>query len=1251
MAISGQSGFIRGEVESVICRYKDPSDCCPGTGVSLWFCQSICVLCCLQCDIKFKSGDAEAEPTPLQNRSYPTVTQIFGGQGFTTSEYGRFLPIVFGADKLLGNVFWYSGFDEKTTTIGGEIYSYTTVSFALGISEGEINGVLRMWLGDKVLMDNTQDVDVNNEAVPGADGFIAGNVVNLIDSDSPLAALPDDEKNTIISVFNGSGTQLPEGIIVDKEGYASTPAYRGVAYVLFENFVITDGTIPNISVEITANTQNLYPRVYGELPIPQTYFDTTFGDQVVYDPSYQLVHLAARDGSGSGTVPNGTGFSTFNANTLEHISSFEFKTTYGIDWTDDAIWLTSSGMILVIDPETTGKAAWNILNPFSGTVDATLASAGSAISPDPFAGRDIQKTSLIIGAKGRSGRPIDIMAGMLKSGGGGVTFSEIDNYTSNITVVAHVQNVFNSTDIALPVNIPVLSGGPVTTTSFPDGSKVEGHHVFIFHHSSASVTDVLNVSRITIDGDTQTIDEPSLVALTGISADEFGGVGYAFSLEKTAVDPNDSNIILFIRHSNNNDRADYIVKWNPFTEQVVWSTACPDGESVVPSVFSSGEMGVLVDSKVGFWDAGLTGPIWTVDLNTGVLTSEIDDILPQNLPTPRSYVAGHGFYYHGLENSITYTSSAANQDVIKVFLGKITRQTVELSDIVKILLARVGYNITDLEISDLAAITLHGYTVTRISSLRTIFSELGQAFKFDVIESDGRIKYTARGGSATKIISEKDLADIDENGWFKENQENEFARSRKISLTYKDLDREYAKNVQSVYLPDITDTQFDDDAAIDVTVPIVLKADEAKKLAEILLYSKSVYNTTYQGHLGPKYLDIDPGDIITFNLADSYSTTVRMRETSIGNDKTVKWTGTEEDSTIYSDTVNLFGAIGRFETGTVPAYDSRIDPFLLAIPFRSDAEAQETSNQYLLFLTFLNNSTSAIISNDLTVVLDGTESFTVSPPAESATWGYVSSKLGSSSFVYGTDFDSSLVVQTMNINTNAPLVSKTPLELVNDPTLNLAYVGGELIQFETVVDNGNGNYTLSGLNRARYGTDQFYSTHSVGERFVLLDPNSVLRITVPVGSSPRRAIQVFTNSNNPFQPPFINYWVGFNLRPFSVSSLDAVYSGDDAVVTWIRRTRHSGEWLDGIGTVPLNEVTESYEIYYFTDPTLFSPYDPTGYMRKKELTLPTDTYTLAEQTADGFVNTTTELYYFVLQSGSNTGNDPGLGLLKSLASK
>lgn len=171
------------------------------------------------------------------------------------STEGAPIPRVYGRARLAGQVIWATPLEEvassDTQAAGGKggIVSGPTVTtdtyvyfanFAVGLCEGVIGRVGRIW----------------------ADG-------------KPL-----DITGVTYRVHRGTEDQAPDDLIVAKEGAGNAPAYRGLAYIVFERLPLANfgNRIPQLSFEIIRPIGKLEQMVRAVTLIPGT---TEFG----YEPS------------------------------------------------------------------------------------------------------------------------------------------------------------------------------------------------------------------------------------------------------------------------------------------------------------------------------------------------------------------------------------------------------------------------------------------------------------------------------------------------------------------------------------------------------------------------------------------------------------------------------------------------------------------------------------------------------------------------------------------------------------------------------------------------------------------------------------------------------------------------------------------------------------------------------------------------------------------------------------------------------
>jgi hypothetical protein len=139
-------------------------------------------------------------------------------------------------------------------------------------------------------------------------------------------------------------------------------------------------------------------------------------------------------------------------------------------------------------------------------------------------------------------------------------------------------------------------------------------------------------------------------------------------------------------------------------------------------------------------------------------------------------------------------------------------------------------------------------------------------------------------------------------------------------------------------------------------------------------------------------------------------------------------------------------------------------------------------------------------------------------------------------------------------------------------------VGQEIIQFVEAEQLGASEWRLSKLLRGRRGTDWAMSAHQVGEVVLVLDPAPLTRISSLDGVGLGRFYRAVSIGSDPSLPAAVAFTnEGASLKPYAPVHLQGSRNGaGDLTITWVRRTRYSGEWRDSVD-VPLNEASEAYE--------------------------------------------------------------------------
>lgn len=154
-----------------------------------------------------------------------------GDQQITSSTEGTAIPLVYGAHVVQGNFIWAAPLEEVENTDkqggkGGPSQKVTTytyfLSFAIGLCEGTITGIPRIWENGKLIYDRR----------PQQDGESS--------SDYAARLSASDELDEQLTIYLGDEEQLPDSLIESHEGVGEVSAHRGLAYVVFERRDVTD---------------------------------------------------------------------------------------------------------------------------------------------------------------------------------------------------------------------------------------------------------------------------------------------------------------------------------------------------------------------------------------------------------------------------------------------------------------------------------------------------------------------------------------------------------------------------------------------------------------------------------------------------------------------------------------------------------------------------------------------------------------------------------------------------------------------------------------------------------------------------------------------------------------------------------------------------------------------------------------------------------------------------------------------------
>jgi len=506
-------------------------------------------------------------------------------------------------------------------------------------------------------------------------------------------------------------------------------------------------------------------------------------------------------------------------------------------------------------------------------------------------------------------------------------------------------------------------------------------------------------------------------------------------------------------------------------------------------------------------------------------------------------------------------------------LDELVSLPVTLASIVTDLLLAAGLDTDDFDVSEGLTTYINGYTINEPMQTRPAISSIVSAFGFDLIESDFKITLKERksepvGDTITNVIDFVEITRL---------QTTELSRS--VTIYYANKDKNYDAGVQSA-MRDGANTENNKQ----YQYAMALSDTEAKQLSEIYLYSEWTERVTFKFSLMSEYLHLVPSDVIKLQYkSDIY--TVRLTKIEYATDKRINYEAVL-DQTLVSKAVGSDTGLGKIDVDIQGPTNFELLDIPMIDNYYNDEGIYIACNGY--FDSWKGCSMYKSINDEVT--------YNKSQDIINKTiLGKTTSVLPSGT-VHTMDKTSTVII---NIPTGT-LYSISLGELFN--ASNYIVIGSEILQYQYVSDDGEGNFTLSNLLRGRRGTEWAVGTHSIGETFAFLSDSLVFDYTASLNvDSYYKAVTFGTyieDSSSKFITPDI-----VCLKPLAPSYIIGERDlSDNLTITWHRRSRNISGYMSYI---ELYEEAELYEI------------EIVGTDRVLNASSSAVTYTAAQQTEDG----------------------------------
>ena len=513
-----------------------------------------------------------------------------------------------------------------------------------------------------------------------------------------------------------------------------------------------------------------------------------------------------------------------------------------------------------------------------------------------------------------------------------------------------------------------------------------------------------------------------------------------------------------------------------------------------------------------------------------------------------------------------------------------TADDAPLDDVVERLCVRAGLSTGQVDVTALAGQSVRSMAVAQVTPTRSVLEVLAGAYRFEAVESLGKLKCVLRGGASAATIAYASMGAGREGATAEPlplTMLNDVETPAQATVRYVNVSNDYQDGAES------SDRLLGPGIGVQVLeVPIGLTPAEARELADVQIMDVAASQRTFGPvSLSNDYAHLEPTDVVT--LTDTDGSTYRgriLKMRSGGGVHTIE--GVIEDASILTSTI-----------GTDSGYDESVDVAspaatvleLLDIALLRDADEGPG------FYAAVKGAGTPWPGCVLYETADGVTYTEVGAISDATQIGACTSTLGD--WTGGTMFDEKNTV-TVDVGA-AALSSWSRDEILAGPATGYL-IGSELIYARTATYVSPGVYTLSGLLRGRRGTEWAIATHAASERCVAIPASGaglrrVTLATTAIGA-PRYYKAVTRSTALSAATPEALTCAGVSQACFAPVDLRQADDGADHTVTWSRRTRGAVRFAGSGGiSVPLFEAAERYRVeLYDTGPALVSTEDVTA---------------------------------------------------------
>lgn len=1072
----------------------------------------------------------------------------------TNSSYSTGIPIYFGTYRGAGNVIRSTVLKETQTTEtqeqgkGASAETETTtfsyrITIAYLLSEGVISGVPRIWYNGKLIY----DYSVNNS---GFIGDIGGN----------------------IRVYYGTEDQLPDPSLEAEFGVGDVTAYRGKAYIVFTDLQLKEfnNSVPQFQFEVTRSKDSILTGKYDSFT--DTELTTNYGGYLAYNDKNRFVYANLSVSNGNSVLFK---IDPFNNEIVNKNDLLVTQTSSNDFIKSKKITVLQNGDLLiggVNDPNYGSK--WLIIDQDTLNIKNQLdyrnlgagwSSAGGYVTQSFRAPPNTQSYT-----KG-------LYTYYVSCSQDATNKFQIFRFVDDGTFPN-----FKVYDWHLPVANPLGVGGNILS------SLVYGN-LFVVDGVNSDVYYTLCTNNLGNLGTTSAIVLSKYSFETNIVTDNFkillsSSGTTTYNVNQMFFDK--ITRIIYILFTNTAISRSYIMKYNIDTDTILSTKVLFDGLNY-PAINTN-------NSDINF-DSTLRRIYINYQVNTSYyimyynINNEVIESLnyTNNTSWGTSIIGNCNSAYVNELGCEIYISNATDnpQKILKNYGPRYMRGNYPLNDTVKELIERSNLETKYIDVTELEDDLVYGYSIPNPSIIRTCIDHLALAYNFEMVESNFKIKFKKNGRDPVATIKFNELSAVNYSPDVKfetdlsTERKQELELPKIINLSFSDIDRDYQTStveskIENVYTNEI----------VNIELPLAFTATQAKQIADRILYNYWINRDSYTFSTTYKYLDLEPTDVIKVIKEDGTIFTMKLTKKEKGGG-IIKWTAVAEDSAVFTQIStaesgsDISQQIGSISTSKL---------LFLDIPI-----LQNTDNDPGVYVASIRQNNNMAWSGSTIYVSDQSNGNYVEQVSlfNEVIYGNTSTVLDDFLVAYNSN-DFTYDNYQDNFSSVTVKLLKGTLNSITDDQLhnnyNMCLIGNEVLQFKNATLIDTNTYQLTGLLRGRFGTEQFISTHQIGESFVILNASSKTLGRILKDQSQLNILRYYKNvtfkdklSNTNYNQ-YMNTGVG--LKNYSVNNIQGFKDTlNNFNIKFTKRVRGYSKMIDFQGAY--DPDGDFYEAEIFSDNT------------------------------------------------------------------